>query len=146
MPVYRKCTECGKKVLESTLCKCEEKKKLQSYKNYKARRMKDLKEKECQQFYSSDAWIRCRDSVASHQFGLDLIELSKGNIVAAETYHHVVEIKEDWSLRLDDGNIIGLTQENHIRVHKLMDKSDKDKKAIQKFLKELLQKFEEEFY
>ncbi|AJE10162.1 hypothetical protein [Clostridium botulinum] len=142
MPIYRKCTECGKKVLEGTLCKCEEKRRKERYKEYRMNR-NDKKE---QSFYSSTTWIRCRDSVAVHQFGLDLIEWSKGNIVQAETYHHIEPIKSDWSKRLDSSNLIGLTQENHIRVHTLMNKSDKDKIMIEKFLKDLIKKFNKEFY
>ncbi|NMM65486.1 hypothetical protein HBE96_23185 [Clostridium sp. P21] len=146
MPIYRKCTECGKKVLEGTLCQCEQDKKRKSYLDYKRRRMKDKEEKERQKFYSSNSWLRCRDSVIAHQLGLDLVEWSKGNIVQAETYHHCIPIKEDWNKRVDSNNIIGLTQENHIRVHKMMDKSNKDKENIQKALSDLIRKFEDEYY
>lgn len=146
MPVYRKCTECGKKVLEYTLCKCEEKKKLDSYKDYKRRRMMDKGEKERQKFYSSDSWIKCRDNIISNCYGLDIVEYYKtGEIVHGNTVHHIVELSECWDRRLDANNLIYLTYINHSRVHIEYNKGDKEKKALQRLLIELKARFFEEF-
>lgn len=142
MPLYRLCSVCGKKVAYGTKCNCEIKEQKENYKHYKDNRT-DARE---QEFYSSSSWIKCRNSIASHQLGLDIIEWSKGNAVQAEAYHHIVEIKEDWSLRLDADNIIGLTKKNHIIIHKLMARSLEDKIKIQKYLRELLDKFDKELY
>lgn len=129
----RYCKECSKKIEEQ---------KREKYKDYK----KNRKDKKEQKFYSSKAWISCRDNIKKHQLGIDLIEWSRGRIVDADTYHHIVELKEDYNKRLDKDNIIGLTQSNHLKVHSLMDKSEIDKRKIQEFLKELLEKFEKEYY
>lgn len=141
MPLYRLCSVCSKKVEYGTKCNCEIKEQKENYKHYKSNRT-DIKE---QEFYSSSAWIKCRNSVASNQFGLDIIEWSKGNVIQAETYHHIIETKEDWSLRLDANNIIGLTKRNHILIHRLMNKSSEDKRKVQAYLKKLLEKFKKEF-
>lgn len=143
MTMYRLCSVCGNKVPYGTKCSCEDKARADKYKLYKSKR-DDIRE---QRFYSSKLWKNCRDTISSHQLGLDLIEWSKGNEdIKAERYHHIIEVKDDWSLRLDIGNIIGLTQQNHMKVHKLMEKSLKDKLKVQKYLKEILFKFEKEFY
>lgn len=144
--VYRTCSQCGKRVPEYTLCKCEKEKKRENYRLYQERRLLDKLGKDTYHFYNSGAWTRCKGNAASHQFRLDLIEWDKGNIVEAETYHHIFEIKEDWSRRLDDNNIIGLTQQNHMRVHALMNRSEKDKAMIQEYLMDLLERFNKEYY
>lgn len=146
MPVYRKCTQCGKKVLDGTLCVCEINKKRKNYKDYKERLKQNETESKLIDFYHSIGWIKLRESVAIHQFGLDLIELSRGNIVRADTYHHIKEVREHWELRLDKNNIIGLTSNNHNKVHAMMNKSDKDKISTQSALQDILIKFELEYY
>lgn len=50
MAVFRKCSICGNKVLEHTLCECEIAKKKEYYNRYKNNRT-DKKE---QQFYTSN--------------------------------------------------------------------------------------------
>lgn len=142
MALYRLCNICGKKVPYGTKCECEIKAKKDRYKLYK----KNRKDKKEQDFYVSGEWINCRTNVATHQFGLDLIEWYKGNTVYAERYHHIIELKDDWNLRITEGNIIGLTIANHIKVHKIMDRSYKDKINMQKYLKKILKIFENEFY
>ncbi|HBJ1646323.1 UNVERIFIED_ORG: hypothetical protein B2H93_18270 [Clostridium botulinum] len=142
MALLRLCSICGNKVPYGSKCKCEIDNMKSRYKSYKYNR-KDIKE---QQFYSSKDWIKCRNNISTHQFGLDIIEWNKGKTINAERYHHIIETKEEWSLRLDENNIIGLTQKNHRRIHILMNKSEKDKRNIQEWLKKLLNKFEIEYY
>ena len=117
----------------------EDKKRYIDYRN----RRDDKKE---QQFYSSKQWRDFREYISKKQFGLDLIEWYKGNVVSAEVYHHIIEIKDNWDLRIDELNLIGLTQENHMKIHKLMDKSNKDKEEVIKMLKDILEKFYKEYW
>lgn len=142
--LYRLCSVCGSKVPYGTKCQCELTKDKERYKMYQSKR-DDTKE---QSFYKSKAWINFRDSISTHQFNMDLIDWyeHKEHIADAETYHHIIELKDDWSLRLTDGNVIGLTQQHHMQVHALMNKSEKDKRKIQKYLKKILYAFEQEFY
>lgn len=144
--IYRLCTVCGRKVPQYELCQCEHKKKLDNYRDYQRRRMLDEEEKERVIFYQSDEWKQCRDTVARHQYNMDLIEWSKGNIVQAELYHHVVEVRQSKEERLDIYNIIGLTQANHNKVHAFMNQGYREKKKIQDMLMEILDKFEAEYY
>ncbi len=146
MPIYRKCTECGKKVLEYTLCQCEQDKKRKSYLDYKRRRLQDKAEKERQKFYSSSAWLRLSDSIKKHYFGLCIVCWFKGLVKANEYTHHIETLKDRFDLRLDKGNLVPLCDCCHKKVHRIMDKSEKDKINIQKILIELKNKFEEEFW
>ena len=146
MPVYRKCGVCQGRVLVGQLCECEVKKRQENYKVYKQRCKMNEQDASSQEFYNSGQWLRCRDAVATHQFGIDLIEWDKGNVIASEMYHHIVEVKSDKAERLNADNIMGLTQLNHMRVHALMNKSEKDNKLIKKYLLELIIKFNEEYY
>ncbi|WP_242845741.1 hypothetical protein [Clostridium novyi] len=146
------CSRCGRVEIDYNEKYCKKclrisnKEQKESYKEYKNRRMKDTEERKRQKFYNSKAWISCRDNIKKHQLGLDLIEWSKGKTVDADTYHHIVELKEDYDKRLDKDNIIGLTQSNHLKVHSLMDNSERDKRKIQEFLRKLLEQFEKEYY
>lgn len=144
--IYRKCTVCGNKVPQYTQCVCEKKKRLDNYRDYQERRVRDEAEKERTAFYQSKEWEQCRESVARHQYNLDLIEWSKGEVVQAEMYHHVIEVKEDADGRLDTYNIIGLTQANHNKVHAFMNRGSKEKKIMQDMLMDILDRFESEYY
>lgn len=144
--IYRKCTQCHVRVPEYSKCKCEREIRRESLRLYDERRMMDERSKASAIFYKGATWLRCRNSVGNRQYWIDLIEWNKGNIVEVEVFHHIIEVKEDWSLRLDRDNIIGLTQRNHMRVHAMMSKSDKDKALIQDALRELIYKFNKEYY
>lgn len=146
MAIYRKCTQCGKKVLEYTLCQCEVRNTKERYKEYKYRRMQDKEEKERQKFYSSTSWLKLSESVKRYYFGLCIVCWSKGLIEENEYTHHIETMKDKFDLRLHEDNLIPLCDCCHKRVHKLMDKSDKDKIKVQKFLKNLVDKFKKEFY
>ena len=144
--IVRKCTVCGAKVPQYTQCSCEQKKKLDNYRDYTRRRILDEQEKERVTFYQSKEWSRCRDAVASHQFNLDIIEWSRGFVVQADLYHHVVEVRNNNTDRLDIYSIIGLTQGNHNRIHAIMNRGAKEKKKMQDILMKMLDDFEDEFY
>ncbi|SHN04305.1 hypothetical protein SAMN02746066_04575 [Anaerosporobacter mobilis DSM 15930] len=144
--IYRLCTVCGSKVPQYELCQCEHKKRLDNYRDYQRRRIENEEEKERVDFYHSDEWERCRNTVAAHQFNLDLIEWSKGNIVQADLYHHVIEVRDSKEDRLDIYNIIGVTQANHNKVHAYMNRGQREKKKMQDALMDILDRFETEYY
>ncbi|WP_097025411.1 HNH endonuclease [Clostridium peptidivorans] len=146
MAIYRKCTQCGKKVLEGTLCQCEVKNRKEKYKEYKHRRLQDNAEKERQKFYSSNIWLTLSENIKKHYFGLCVVCWFKGLIQENEYTHHIETIKDRFDLRLEEANLIPLCDCCHKKVHRLMDKSKKDKVGIQKFLKKLMKKFNDEFY
>ncbi len=108
MPVYRKCTQCGKKVLEGTLCQCEVNKRREGYRRYKDRRLQDKEERERQKFYSSDTWLTLSENIKNHYFGLCVICWIKGLIQDNKNTHHIETMKDRFDLRLDEANLIPL--------------------------------------
>ncbi|WP_394899045.1 hypothetical protein [Clostridium paraputrificum] len=116
------------------------------YKDYRRSRLRDEEEKARQEFYNSVEWKNIRDLAIKKCFGIDIVEYYKtGQIIMGYTVHHIVELKDDWNKRLDINNLIYLSQENHLRIHKLMERSKEDKDKVIEMLLELKARFEQEF-
>ncbi|MEG1186064.1 MAG: hypothetical protein RSD63_10595, partial [Eubacterium sp.] len=72
-----------------------------------------------QDLYISTAWQKIRDATITFYFGIDIYEYFKcGNIKEGQTVHHIIEVKEDWSKRLDQNNLLYLSEFNHKYIHK----------------------------
>jgi 5-methylcytosine-specific restriction endonuclease McrA len=153
MAILKQCSWHGcTKIVADGISYCDyhankyDKKQKERYKEYSNRRRLDAEQKKYQDFYSSDDWKRVRQAVISDYLGMDILEYYRtGRIVEGERIHHIIELSEDFNCRLDVGNLIYLTEQNHRRVHVEYDKSDKDKEKMQKMLFELLDKFYKEF-
>lgn len=116
------------------------------YKEYKCRRRKDREQKKHQDFYNSQGWIRLRDAVIADFYGIDILEYYRtGRIAQGEAVHHIIPLEDNWNSRLDILNLIYLTEKNHRRVHAEYNKGDKEKKAMQKILFDLIDKWNKEF-
>ncbi|MCR6515815.1 hypothetical protein M4I33_13140 [Clostridium sp. LY3-2] len=114
------------------------------YKEYKNRRMHNEEQKRFQSFYNSDAWRRLRDVAAKSTLCIDVIEYYKYNkIVQGERVHHIVELSDDYNMRLNIDNLIYLTEKNHRIVHREYNKGNKVK--MQELLLNLKLKFIEEY-
>ncbi len=136
------------KVIEDGVKYCEKHRNTdrEKYREYRRRRMKDEEEARRQQFYNSKAWELFRAARAAEQLGIDIYEYyTTGKIVAAENYHHIQEITEAWAGRLDAGNVIGVSEANHRRIHVEYGRSYKAKNKMQKILYAMLVRFYREF-
>ncbi|MGM8213558.1 HNH endonuclease [Virgibacillus sp. W0430] len=69
-------------------------------------------------FYKSRAWQRVRALAYARDYGLCQRCKTRGHLVMANVVHHIVEVKVDWSLRLDLGNLESLCHSCHNREHK----------------------------
>lgn len=111
----------------------------QNYIDYKARRT-DIEE---QKFYKSKEWIMLRDYIKGKYNGLCLHSYYiEGKIVAADVVHHIVEVKQDWNMRLDEDNLIPLSNAAHNLIHSMY---KEDKEGTQKMLRDLISRFSKEF-
>ncbi len=143
MSLKKTCT-CGKIIDYSQQC-CDECKV--KYEQYKAQRYKhydkNIRSKDTTAFYNSTEWEKARAEALRKYKGLDLWEyyINK-KIVYADTAHHIIELKDDWSRRLDISNLFPLSSSNHSMIHKLY---KKDKQGTQKLLFELIKRWEEEY-
>lgn len=132
--IYKRCPRCNKRIAEGTVCSCL-KNRHKEYKKYR----QDTRE---QSFYSSGEWLRKREDVKVFYKGIDIYSFYVlHTIEEGQTVHHIVELKEDWSRRLDNGNLIYLTEANHQLVHKLY---EKDKEGTQKLLYSLIERYKRE--
>lgn len=69
------------------------------------------------EFYHSPAWIATRQAVLARDHYLCQRCLKQGRITPADTVHHIVELREDWSRRLDMTNLVSLCAACHNAVH-----------------------------
>lgn len=152
MPILYKCSwrGCSKIVDVQGYCKIHEAKidnaNKQRYKVYKTNRTIDEEQRKYQRFYNTKDWLRIRDSVISSCLGVDILEYYRtGKVIQGYTSHHIVELSDDYDMRLDIDNLIYLTESNHQAVHREYNKGDREKKAMQKILFTLKKKFVEEF-
>ena len=133
--IYKRCPRCHKRIPEGTKCECT-KNRHKEYKKYRA----DIKE---QKFYSCGNWINKRENIKAKYKNIDLYSYYVlGIIEDADTVHHIIELKDDWSKRYDDDNLITLTESNHQLVHKAYNSSEEEKNKMIKLLKSLIEKFD----
>ena len=83
-------------------------------KRYDAARGNDKEYK----FYKSKAWRQLRNYVMERDHHLCQLCLKEGNIVDATVVHHIVPVRDDWSLRLKENNLISICDECHNKIHK----------------------------
>ncbi|MBV4417459.1 HNH endonuclease [Clostridium tyrobutyricum] len=106
----------------------------------------DKDEYKLKKFYKSIPWIRCRLSVIRRCMYMDILELyNTGRIVEGYTVHHIIELRDDWTKRLDIDNLIYLTESNHRKVHTLYDKDKETKLKTQRMLIEIIKKFKTDY-
>ncbi len=99
-----------------------------------------------ERFYSSGAWQRKRKTTKEDQGYLCLNCLDNQIYTEAKHVHHIIELLEDWSLRLDDDNLICLCTECHKGVHILYNRSEYDRLDTQTQLRRILKTYKEGGY
>lgn len=140
--IYKRCGSCGKKIPVDSVCQCSINNTRERYRRYQRQR-NDKKE---QEFYRDSQWINKRSNRARDLLYVDWFAYYvNGDIEEGYTMHHIIELKYDWSLRLEDGNLIYLTQSSHRLVHLAYLKSEKEKKKMQKLLFSCLERAKKEF-
>lgn len=151
MALLKFCSRCNKTIpYGKTLCEeCEAKVKAKKkvstekdkerYRRYKANRTDNM----YQEFYQSKGWRLLRSNMTEYYFNMCVWSYYEyGVIKFGNQLHHIVEIKDDFSKRLDTNNVILLSQEAHQIIHEMY---KYDKVAIQGKLKEYVERFKNEF-
>jgi 5-methylcytosine-specific restriction endonuclease McrA len=104
--IYRRCGRCGKRIPSGTRCDCL-KQRHKEYDRY-------ARDKKLKVFYDSVAWIQKRRYVLDRDNGIDVYVFMKtGEVILADTVHHIVPLKDDWSRRLDEENLMSLNHDTH---------------------------------
>lgn len=77
-----------------------------------------IRDSKTEGFYQSMDWRRLRAMAIARDNYLCQWCLKNGELQRAQVVHHVVEVKEDWSKRLDLDNTESLCHACHNRHHK----------------------------
>lgn len=118
------CDRCHKRLNIGEQCKCT----LSKY------------QKDTEDFYRTSSWLKVRDHCIELCCGLDLYSLFVYKTIEyGRTVHHIVPLKKDESLALEQSNLIYLTDSNHALIHSMY-KSGQYKQTI-----ELLRKIKAQF-
>lgn len=138
MPIYRKCSQCFKKVPIGTQCSCEMKQRKESYKAYKQKRLLDNEERERQKFYTSIPWLVLSENVKKKYYGLCVLCWYEKRIQVNEFTHHIETLKERFDSRFDENNLVPLCDCCHKHVHSKYDESEKEKRLMQRHLNKII--------
>ena len=94
-------------------------------------------------FYHSGVWEDKRRYIISLYSGIDVYAYyAKGKSISATMVHHITELKEDWSLRLADSNLIPLSDASHREMARLY---RNNKASTQKLLRGFLLNWHKEY-
>lgn len=119
MPIFKRCTRCGKRLPSGTQCECI---KLR-HKEYD----RTTRNKTKSAFYKSREWQVVRAEAMELYVGNDMYSYYMlGKVEQADMVHHIVPISDDWESRLDIGNMIPLTYSNHEKLHYRMEHGEHD--------------------
>lgn len=89
-------------------------------------------------FYCSRAWRVIRQRMLDVFDHVDILAFYENQeLVKPDRVHHIVELEEDWDLRLDPMNLIPLSNANHTRVTALYKAGPESMAACQKHLRQL---------
>ena len=128
MPIYARCSRCGKRIAPGAACGCSTIRHIEYDKLRRDKRSRD--------FYHSMEWIRTREEILATD-GMDLwAYATEGRVIAADTVHHIVPLRDAWGLRCDPENLISLSHTSHNEIEALY-KTDQ-KGEIQKKLIEII--------
>ena len=127
---------CGKLIpQEVKLCEACEAAAGQRYIDYNKHR----RDSKTARFYTSREWLQTRGLILS---AYDFVDLYAFHVLheirRADTVHHITELKEDWTRRLDVSNLIPLASTTHNTIHTLYDKDAATKAATQATLRQLI--------
>lgn len=120
MPIYKRCTRCGKKLPIGTKCECMKAR----HKEYD----RTSRDSARSAFYKSKEWQILREQAMEMYGGIDIYSYYVlGKIEKADMVHHIVPIEEDWNKRNDIDNLIPNTNSNHEKFHYRMKNGEHDK-------------------
>ncbi|MFL0251264.1 HNH endonuclease [Clostridium neuense] len=120
------------------------KQKHEGYRIYDKHRL-DI-DKDVVEFYKTQDWLRVRNDVRRQLFHMDLYEYYRtGRIIEGFTVHHIIPLRDAWTMRLDRHNLIYLSDSNHKHMHRQYDTSEKIKEETELLLISYLKKFHDEF-
>lgn len=131
MPIYKRCSRCGKRLPSGTKCECL-KKRHHEYDKYS-------RDKKAKDYYGSKEWDVTRVHILELDEGIDVyLFMTTGEIVIADTVHHIIPLRDDWTKRADEDNLMSLNHDTHSMIEKMY---KKNKEEMIKTLTEMLSRY-----
>lgn len=131
MPIYKRCSRCGRRLLSGSTCSCL-KERHKEYDRYS-------RDRKSQQYYHSKEWMMVREAVIDMDGGIDVyLYMKEGKTVLADTVHHIVPLKDDWNKRNDMDNLISLSGDTHSLIERMY---QKNKNEMERELQEMLRAY-----
>ena len=142
--LYHKC-KCGR-LIPQELRRCPEcEKKENESESRHVEYNRHRRNKKTAAFYTSGEWRKVRALTLSTYDGIDMYAYYvQHTIEPAEMVHHIVEIEDDWSRRLDITNLFPLSNKNHGIISALYRRDAATKRRTQEQLREILRRHWEE--
>lgn len=133
MPIYIRCSCCGRRLPAGERCPCR-KRRHKEYDQYS-------RDKRSEQFYHSREWISARSAALEEDDGIDVyMYMTRQEIVLADTVHHIIPLKNDWSRRCDMSNLMSLHHDTHSYIEQ---RYKREKEKMQAELQEMLVRYRE---
>ncbi len=133
IPIYKRCSRCGKRISSGTKCTCTG--YTQGNKEYDQHR----RDKRSKAFYCSSLWERTRGAALAADDGIDVyVYMTTGEVIAADTVHHIIPLKDDWERRCDVNNLMSLSHDTHSMIERMY---KQNKTKMQKELSEMLSRY-----
>lgn len=131
MPLYKRCSRCGKRIPSGTACPCV-KARHKEYDRYS-------RDKKSKQYYDSREWEKARASALDADEHIDVyLFMTEGRIEIADSVHHIIPLKEAWEERNSLGNLISLNHDTHSMIEQMY---KKNRAEIQKLLQDMIEEY-----
>ena len=131
MPIYKRCSQCGKRLPSGSRCDCL-KLRHKEYDKYS-------RDKKLDDFYHSGEWELTRKEVLLLDKGIDVyLYMISGQVVLADMIHHIEPLKDNWDRRCDIDNLFSLSHDIHSMIEAMY---KKDKQETMKLLYEMLKEY-----
>ena len=132
MPTYVRCAACGNRIPAGERCTCQAKRHREYDSRYRDSRSK--------KFYDSEEWRRAKRRALDLD-GMDVyMFMTTGRIMAADTVHHIIPLRDDWAKRCTASNLMSLHHTTHSRIEQ---EYRKNKNSMIRKLTVMLKKFRE---
>lgn len=131
MPIYKRCSRCGKRLRSGITCECRKKRHTEYDRMSRDKRSKG--------FYGGGEWEFARRDALEVDGGIDVyMYMTQGVIVLADTVHHIIPLRDDWERRTEIGNLMSLNHDTHSMIETLY---KQDKARIQQELAAMLTEY-----
>ena len=134
------CAVC-KRVYKGKQCECRKEARKKQQKIYDIYTRDKINEA----FYNSREWKEKRKKVVFIYDGIDIYEYyTSGKVVKADCTHHIHTLRERWEMRLEEKNLIPVSDKNHKFIHTVYKKGKEEREKLQKELECMLIRYREE--